>query len=85
MFFHFLDTFNLMYLQGVALFHIILLKFIFWTFGFCFTDYTKHFKKKNDVSSTPQNKFDLSLLQVSSKLAIGERFDHIPFPGLLWC
>ena len=38
MLFHFLDTFNLMYLHGIALFHIILLKFLFWTFGFCFTD-----------------------------------------------
>lgn len=63
MLFHFLDTFNLKYLHGIfALFHIILLKFLFWTFSFCFTDqevyllgyvfkyYTKHFKKKNVVS-----------------------------------
>ena len=38
MLFHFLNTFNLMYLHGIALFHIILLKFLFWTFAFCFTD-----------------------------------------------
>ena len=103
MLFHFLDTFNPMYLHGIALFHIILLKFLFWTFSFCFSDkevyllgyvfkyYTKHFKKKNVVSSTLQK--NLSQLSFSalykvttwpSNLAIGERFNHIHFSGLQW-
>ena len=69
MLFHFLDTFNLKYLHGIALFKIILLKFLFWTFGFCFTNqevyllgyvfkyYRKQFKKKNTVSSTLQKTY----------------------------
>ena len=104
MLFHFRDSFNLMYLHGIVLFYIIVLKFLFWTFGFCFTDQevyllgyvlstTPSILKRKMLYHTPSKK-NLSQLSFTtlykvatwpSNLAIGERFDHIHFPGLQWC